>query len=118
MTTGHDGSLLTIHADSARLAVRKAVQLVMRHPDFRGNPQLAQTLVEDALQVVVHLKHSRDGGRRLSGVVAIAEGGNLQSLYEETGDGSLERRTRSIHDTPRLAAKLAGAFPGDELPSP
>src|SRR5438309_5072697 len=64
MTTGHDGSLLTIHADSARLAVRKAVQLVMRHPDFRGNPQLAQTLVEDALQVVVHLKHSRDGGPR------------------------------------------------------
>jgi Flp pilus assembly CpaF family ATPase len=117
MTTGHDGSLLTIHADSARLAVRKASQLVMRHPDFRGNPALAQTLTEDALQVVVHLKHGPEGTRRLSGVVAVGEGGNLQPLYEEDAQGVLQRRTRSVGDVPRLAARFAGRFPNDEFPS-
>ncbi|MHB8507145.1 MAG: ATPase, T2SS/T4P/T4SS family [Candidatus Dormibacteria bacterium] len=118
MTTGHEGSLLTIHADSARLAVRKAAQLVMRHQDFRGNPQLAETLVEDALEVVVHLKHARDGGRRLSGVVAVGEGGNLHVIYEQKDSDVLERRTRSIHDTARLAERLRGVFPGDEFPLP
>src|ERR1035437_72214 len=115
MTSGHDGSMVTIHANSARQSIDKAVRYVMQHPDFRGNRDAAAELVEEAVEVVVHLRLGRDGSRRVSGILAVEEGGNRHDIYKE-GSHGLERKTRSIEDLSRLKDRLDGMFLNNEVP--
>src|SRR5262249_57612446 len=70
MSTGHDGSMVTIHADSAILAVDRAASYAMESPRFSSNAasdQLAKRAVHQAIDVVVHLTHGASGARRVRG---------------------------------------------------
>src|SRR5262249_3615775 len=74
MSTGHDGSMVTIHADNAFLSVERAASYVMESPRFSSNSasyELAKRAVHQAIDVVVHLTHGQAGARRVSGVVAL-----------------------------------------------
>ena len=116
MNTGHDGSMMTVHADSADLAVERMKTLVMKHSDVNANEKLAERIVFNAIEVVVHLKRSRDGRRRLTGIMALDRGGNRSWLYREDREGILRRQTRSVDDVDRLIDRLDGAFVNNEFP--
>src|SRR5207302_1429290 len=74
-STGHDGSMVTLHADDAEEAIRRAAEYVMMAPDFMGasnSEGMAARRVHQAFDVAVHLQESK-GRRRMTGVIAIGD---------------------------------------------
>src|SRR5258707_12547568 len=69
MTTGHDGSLSTVHAGSPEEALRRVETLALM-ADVALPHAAVREQVAGALDLVVHLARGRDGARRL---VAVAE---------------------------------------------
>jgi len=102
-STGHDGSMVTLHADDAEEAIRRAAEYVMMAPDFMGasnSEAMAARRVHQAFDVAVHLQESR-GRRRLTGVIAIADQpGNRRWIYNTTPEGLLVRETALLGDLP------------------
>jgi len=45
LMTGHDGSMTTIHAEDAELALDQSIQYVMENPRFAGNEKMARRIV-------------------------------------------------------------------------
>jgi Flp pilus assembly CpaF family ATPase len=116
MTTGHDGSMVTIHADSAALAVNKARNYMLQSQDFRGQDRLAEEVLRQAIHVVVHLTKFPDGTRRISGVMAVDAGGNSRPIYEGTSARGLRRVERAVANLPlRLQERLQPVL-GEEIP--
>ncbi|MFN2463978.1 MAG: ATPase, T2SS/T4P/T4SS family [Candidatus Dormibacteria bacterium] len=118
MTTGHDGSMVTIHADSAALAVNKARNYMLQSQDFRGQDRLAEEVLRQAIHVVVHLTKYPDGTRRVSGIVAVDAGGNSRPLYEGFAGRGLRRVERLVANLPARLQERIQPLLGDELPDP
>lgn len=116
LMTGHDGSMTTIHAEDAELAIDQAVQYVM-DIRFAGNERLARRVVEQAVHVVVHIAN-QGGRRRITGVVAVERGSNHKWVYRQADSGGLVRATDLIGDLGRLAPRLRAHLAGDEVPQP
>ncbi len=117
LMTGHDGSMTTIHAEDAELAIDQAAQYVMENPRYAGNDRLARRIVEQAVHVVLHLAN-QDGRRRVTGVLAVERGGNHKWVYRQTDSGGLERMTDLIGNLGRLAPRVRPHLQGDEVPEP
>lgn len=69
MTTGHEGSMATIHANSPRDAMRRLVQMI----GMTGLPMTEQSIrshITSAIHLVIQLQRFSDGKRR---VVSISE---------------------------------------------
>jgi pilus assembly protein CpaF len=104
MNTGHDGSMTTVHANTARDAFSRLETMVMmasQHvPDY-----VIRQMLSAAVQLVVHMNRLPDGSRK---IVTIAE-------VSETEDGE----TVEMHDVFRLeregvspSGKVLGRFRG------
>ncbi|MBV9099473.1 MAG: Flp pilus assembly complex ATPase component TadA [Candidatus Dormibacteraeota bacterium] len=117
LMTGHDGSMTTIHAEDAELALDQAVQYVMENPRFGGDDRLARRIVEHALHLVVHIAN-QDGRRRVTGVLAVERGGNHKWVYRQTESGGLERRTHLLGNLSRLDARVRPHLDSVEVPPP
>lgn len=95
MGTGHDGSLTTVHANSAREAVDE--RLVAMVQNSKPNMPLAtiRQNISHAVDVVVYLRRLRDGSRKVTDICEIqGMQGDVITLaelvrYEQAGtDGS------------------------------
>ena len=115
LMTGHDGSMTTIHAEDADLALDQAVQYVMENPRFAGNEKMARRVVEQAIHVVIHLAN-QDGRRRVTGILAVERGGNHKWVYRQAGFGGWERSTELIGNLSRLAPRIRPFLWTDEVP--
>lgn len=121
MSTGHDGSMVTIHADSAFLAIERAASYAMESPRFASSSnsyELAKRAVHQALDLVVHLRHAPQGARRVSGVVALGEAtDHAVEVYGQGAERSLRRTCRFLGDLPpRLQARLRPVLGSGEVP--
>lgn len=120
-STGHDGSMVTVHADDAFQGVKRSAEYVMKSPDYAGNSnayELSEMAVHRAFNLVVHLVQDSDGVRRVSGILALG-GERTQTtwVYRRGPEGQLERVTRHTGDLPlALRRKLAPAL-GTEVPA-
>ena len=73
LTTGHDGSLSTVHAGSPEEALRRVETLALM-ADV-GLPHAAvRELVAGAFDLVVHQRRGRDGRRRIAAVAHVVRG--------------------------------------------
>ena len=117
LMTGHDGSMTTIHAEDAELALDQAVQYVMENQRFTGNEKMAKRVVEHAIHLVVHLAN-QDGRRRVTGVLAVERGGNHKWMYRQIDGGGWQRMTELVGNLNRLGPRLRGHFLDDEIPPP
>jgi pilus assembly protein CpaF len=83
LSTGHDGSLCTVHAGTAAEALRRLETLALM-ADV-GLPHAAvREQVADALDLVVCQARAADGSRRVTGVsevVRVAGGAGLRDVY-------------------------------------
>jgi pilus assembly protein CpaF len=107
MTTGHDGSLSTVHAGSPAEALRRVETLALM-ADVALPHAAIREQVADALDLVVHQTRLRDGRRQVtavSEVVRIASGPATRDVYT-VRDGRPRWRT-PLSD--RLAERLEGA---------
>jgi pilus assembly protein CpaF len=119
-STGHDGSMVTLHADDADEAIRRAAEYVMMAPDFMGSAN-AETMalhrVHQAFDLTLHLRQWR-GERRVTGVVAVGDGvGDRRWIYSTDGGGRLVREIRLIGDLPPGLRTKLGPFLS-EVPTP
>jgi len=117
MNTGHDGSMTTVHANSARDALGRIEQMVtMIGMDFPISAIRAQ--VASGINVVVQLSRLSDGSRRVMSVSEISgmEGDTITMqdifVFQKTGVGEDGNVLGSFIPTgvrPRFADRLAQA---------
>ncbi len=108
MSSGHDGSLSTVHAGSPEEALRRVETLALMAG--LGLPHEAvRDQVAGALDLVVHQARMADGSRRVvavSEIVRIAGGAGTRELYTLSQDG---RPTWRAPLADALATRLARA---------
>jgi len=105
MNTGHEGSMGTIHANSARQALSKLRTYVLMAEE-QVSSEIAAEMIADTIDLVVHLRLDQRAGRRR--VVQIAEVAGLEAgrvltndLFREEGDALVRTGVR-----PRFADRL------------
>jgi pilus assembly protein CpaF len=87
LNTGHDGSMTTVHANSAADALRRVETLALMAgvalPHWAVREQIAS-----ALDVILHLERQRDGGRRVLSACEVVRVGaevGVRELYSLRG---------------------------------
>ena len=91
MSTGHDGSLCTVHAGSAAEALRRVETLALMAG--LGLPHEAvRDQVAGALDLVVHQARLPGGARRVVSVCEVVAGAGAREIYS-VRDGRPRRRT-------------------------
>jgi pilus assembly protein CpaF len=114
MTTGHDGSLSTVHAGSPEEAVRRIETLALMAGV--GLPHAAvREQVADAIDIVVHQARRRDGTRRVTAVaevVRVAGGVGVREVYSLRDDRPRWRAALSERLTERLTEGVGAAGTG------
>jgi len=97
MSTGHDGSIATIHANSARESLGR-LEMMMLLSGFSIPQRAMRQQVASAINMIVHVSRLSDGSRKLMKISEVSgmEGDTImmQDLYEfvrtDTGsDGSI-----------------------------
>lgn len=115
MNTGHEGSLTTVHANSARDALTRLENMVGLAGMAVIQKSLRQQIVS-AIGVVVHTARLSDGKRKVMSIHEVTgmEGDmiTLQEIfgYEQSGvaaDGAVLGRFRATGIRPRFAERLA-----------
>jgi pilus assembly protein CpaF len=98
MNTGHEGSMATVHANSARDAISRLVTMLSLSGAAFSESTMAQ-LIERALSVVVHVTRGADGQRRVSSILEVVgrNGANveLRELYAWVPEQGFVRRGQS-----------------------
>jgi pilus assembly protein CpaF len=70
MNTGHDGSLTTVHANTARDALARIETMVLM-AGFDLPVRAIREQIAGAVDLIVHVARLRDGSRRVTGVSEI-----------------------------------------------
>lgn len=85
MNTGHDGSLVTVHSNSADDTVYR-LETLATMSDVKVPFEAIRDQINNAIEVIVHLERGADGTRRVAEVAAVAsrrrEVFRLQTLME------------------------------------
>ena len=116
LNTGHDGSLSTGHANSAKDMLARLETMVLMGMELPLSAVRGQ--IASGLDLIVHLGRLRDKSRRVLEITEIAgyENGEIQTRclyrFEETGEeegriiGSLRKENDLLHTQKLLAAGL------------
>jgi pilus assembly protein CpaF len=123
MNTGHDGSLTTIHANSARDALYRLDTMVAM-ANLNIPEKAIRQQISSAIEIVVQIARMSDGARRVTSVTEIPgmEGDiiTMQDIfvYEKTGVnpiGKVTGRFRATGIRPKCAERLMSS--GVKLPT-
>jgi pilus assembly protein CpaF len=122
MNTGHDGSLTTVHANSARDALHRLDTMVAM-ANLNIPERAVRQQIVSAVQIVVHVSRMADGTRKVTSITEITgmEGDMISMqdifLFDRTGisaEGRVCGRFRASGIRPRCSERLATA--GHKLP--
>jgi pilus assembly protein CpaF len=115
MNTGHDGSISTVHANSARDALTRIENMVqMGHANLPLRAIRSQ--IVSALDVIVQVERMRDGQRRIAQVSEVIglEGDVITTndiaifqFHEENAQGRIVGSYKSTQAIPRFSSRLA-----------
>ncbi len=93
LNTGHDGSLATVHANSALDALERVASLVLHEVGNWPLPAVHQH-VERAIDIVVHVVRGTDGARRVAEVAEVVAGNSLWVRPLARGDDVVDTVSR------------------------
>ncbi len=122
MNTGHDGSLTTIHSNSARDSLTRLESMILM-TGVRLPEKAMRFMISSALDVIIQASRFPDGSRKITAISEVVgmEGDmiTLQDIFvfEKTGidqDGKVMGRFRPTGIRPKFAERLELA--GIELP--
>lgn len=114
MNTGHDGSLTTVHANSARDAITR-IETMVAMAGFDLPSKALRHYISSALDVIVQLSRMSDGSRKVVSVQEVSgmegEVVTMQEIFtfEQTGvdqQGKVKGRFRSTGIRPKFAEKF------------
>ena len=115
MNTGHDGSLATVHANSARDALARFETMVGIGMPNMSDKAIRETIAR-ALDLVVQQARMPDGSRRITSVTEVTgmEGAIITTqdifVFEQTGvdgNGRIRGRFRATGVRPKFTDRLA-----------
>jgi pilus assembly protein CpaF len=115
MNTGHDGSISTVHANSARDALTRVENMVQMGQVSLPSRAIRFQIVA-ALDIIVQVERMRDGQRRVTQIAEVTglEGDvittNDIALYEfreEDAQGRIQGAYRSTQAVPKFKSRLA-----------
>ena len=96
MNTGHDGSLSTVHANTARDALARLETMVLM-AGFDLPVRAIRQQVSSALDMIVHLERLEDGSRRVTAITEVqrmeSEVITLQDIFAFKVEGLTDDRT-------------------------
>ena len=72
MNTGHDGSMSTLHANSAADALSR-IEMLVGFTGYAGTESTLRAMIASALDLLVHVSRQRDGTRRITSVQELVE---------------------------------------------
>ena len=117
MNTGHEGSLATVHANSADDAVVR-LETLASMGDVRVPADTLRDQINSAVDIVVQLSRGADGGRRISEISTLTSRRSneyrLASLTSLRGDDRISSRLSVPHLPEKLARRIT--FAGEPLP--
>ena len=114
MNTGHNGSMSTIHANSARDALARIENMILM-ANVNVPMQSIRMQIASALDVIIHTERMRDGVRRVTEVVEVAgiehETILLGTLFSyrylgQNPDGSLNGEFKCEGGRPRFLPRI------------
>jgi pilus assembly protein CpaF len=123
MNTGHDGSLTTVHANSARDALYRLDTMVAM-ANLNIPEKAIRQQISSAVDLIVQITRMSDGTRRITGITEIIgmEGETITMqdlfLFERSGvreDGRVIGRFRATGIRPKCSDRLAAS--GIHLPA-
>ena len=123
MNTGHDGSLVTVHSNSADDAIYR-LETLASMSEVKIPFDAIRDQINAAIDVIVHLSRGADGSRRVSEVAVVAsnrrENFKLRTIMDfapqPLGPDRTVRGTFRHHRlTPRVAERLLNA--GESTPN-
>jgi len=106
MNTGHEGSLTTLHANSAADALGR-LETLASMSELELPIDAIRDQINSALDLVIHLERGADGGRRVAEVQALAS--HRREEYR------LEPVARFVQDDLTLERTVTGRFVHHEL---
>ena len=123
MNTGHDGSLTTIHANTARDALYRLDTMVAM-ANLNIPEKAIRQQISSAINLVVQITRLSDGTRKITGITELTgmEGGIITMqdifLFERLGlreDGKVRGRFKATGIRPKCSDRLAAS--GVKLPA-
>ncbi len=111
LSTGHDGSMSTVHANAPRDALTRIENLMGPRMQNTSAASIRQQIVS-ALHLIVQLVYDVDGKRRVSNISEIVgmegETPTMQEIFsvESSGKGKTQRWTQIIPHHARLSAAM------------
>lgn len=114
MNTGHDGSLTTIHANTARDALAR-LEVMVQMTGMRLSDRAMRQQIASAVNLVVQVARLTDGTRRIVSIAEITgmegETISMQEIFEfertgVDGTGKVIGRFRTTGIRPRFAERL------------
>lgn len=128
MNTGHEGSMVTVHANTPRDALTRLENMIGM-AGFNLPPKAMREQISSALTAVIHVSRLSDGQRKVTSIQEITgmEGDiiTMQDIftYEQTGvaaDGTVQGHFRATGIRPRFIDRLRvhGIAVSDELFDP
>lgn len=112
MSTGHDGSMATLHANNDRDAFAR-LEMLLSFGGLNSDPRALRRYVASSVQLVVQIQRLFDGARRITSISEVTgvEGEvyslNQLFLFDEAAGGGGEHRTLSRR--PHFAQRLSRA---------
>lgn len=82
--SGHNGSMCTLHANSAREALSKMEQLC-GFSSARPSENAVRSLISESVDVVIQISRSRDGSRRIDEVIQVLHPYKHDSINPSAG---------------------------------
>jgi pilus assembly protein CpaF len=122
MNTGHDGSLVTVHANSADDAIYR-LQTLGSMSEVKLPFETIRDQINNAIDIIVHLGRGADGSRRIAEVAAVASNRQetfrlakiMQFVPEPLGPDRVVRGRYKHNPLPRaLATRLIHS--GENIP--
>ena len=113
MNTGHDGSMSTLHANSAREAINRLENMVLMTGHDLPNTVI-KSYIKDAVDLIVHVARLRDGSRRVTQITEITGlvNGEIQTQdifkydYTTTDDGKIDGHFACMTQDPHVREKF------------
>lgn len=102
MNTGHDGSMSTLHANSALDALAR-LEMLAELAQFRGQGTNLRTMITTAIDLVVHVSRMPNGQRKVTSILEVLEVRDGQYVTNE-----IFRYEPLTHEIRQVVARPAG----------
>jgi len=122
MSTGHDGSMATLHGSSPRDALSR-LEMLLGFAGMQYDPRIIRRFIASSIHIIVNIQRMISGARRITSITeVVGVEGDVYSLnelfrFEEQPPMSGEGHFETVSPRPFHGARMQGYGQGHDTPS-